>query len=288
MKKIRFYLLCLITPALLSAVVSDAQGNKTQTVLKAPAAPVTIDADLKEWGDSLQFHNADNNIRYAFTNDKDNLYFAIRLDDRSQAIRVLKAGFTLNIDPKGKKKGAYAITFPLSTQLNNPPPLNEQLNFNEVTQTDRDELARETITTLRGIKVEGFKEIDGDMITTSNTYGIKAVLNYDDKGNLVCEIAIAFKLLHADSNPKKEWLYAITINGINRSMPNKEGQNAESNGGRGGMGGGRGSMGSGGMGGGRVGRGGGNRASTQIGGADKGVLGKSIEIDGKFLLANAQ
>ncbi|MGZ3964320.1 MAG: hypothetical protein ACXVJE_10900 [Mucilaginibacter sp.] len=244
--------------------------------------PVTVDANLKEWGDSLQFYNADNNIRYAFTNDKYNLYFAIRLEDRSQAIRVLKAGFTLNIDPKGKKKGTYAITFPLSTQLNNPPSLNEQLNFNEVTQADRDELARETITTLRGIKVEGFKDIDGDMITTSNTYGIKAVLNYDDSGNLVCEIAIELKLLHADNNPKNEWLYALTINGINRSIPNKEGQNAESNSGRGGMGG------RGGIGGGRGGRGSGNRLSAPSGGADKGVLGKSTEIEGKFLLANAQ
>jgi esterase/lipase superfamily enzyme len=39
------------------------------------------------------------------------------------------------------------------------------------------------------------------MITTSNTYGIKAAIDYDAKGSLVCEAAIPFKFLPGDNNP---------------------------------------------------------------------------------------
>lgn len=73
-----------------------------------------------------------------------------------------------------------------------------------ITQQDRDELMRERITTLRGIKVVGFKDIEGDMITTSNTYGIRTAINYDDKDYLVCEAAIPLKFFHADDPAKNE------------------------------------------------------------------------------------
>ena len=56
-----------------------------------------------------------------------------------------------------------------------------------VKQEDRDELMRERITTLRGIKVVGFKDVEDEMISTSNTYGFLTAVNYDEAGNLICE-----------------------------------------------------------------------------------------------------
>ncbi len=284
------YLVCIIALQLFSITVSNAQVAKSDpSVLKTPPANITIDANLKDWGDSLQYFNAENNIRYGFSNDKDNLYFAVRIDDRSEAIRILKAGITLSFDPKGKKKSAYSITFPLNTQVSTPLLTVKQDNFNEVTEADRDELEKEIMTTLRGIKVEGFKDIEGDMITIANTYGIKTAINYDDKGNLVCEASIALKLLHLDDRSKTEWIYDVKINGISRQAPKMDGDNGNAGGGgRGGMSGGGGGRGGMGGGGGRGGRGGGNRQAATNAGTDGGILAKSIDFSGKFYLSNAQ
>jgi hypothetical protein len=285
MKKFRYIFFAASFLQICFSIQTKAQKTDP-AASKAPALKIVVDGDLKDWGDSLQYYNSDNNVHYAFSSDKDNLYFAVKIDDRPNAVRVLKGGITLSVDPKGKKKTAYNITFPLNMTVGSLAAAKQSDNFGEVTQEDRDELQRELLTTLRGIKVEGFKDIEGDMITTSNTYGIKTLITYDAKGNLVCEASIALKLLNANNSPKNEWLYDIKINGVSRpTMANKPSGDSPAggggHGGRGGMGGG-----GGGMGGGRGGRGGGGqRAATTEPNGDA-ALSRSAEFTGKFYLLN--
>ena len=284
MKNICAYLVCIICIQLFSLNISKAQSvTGDLSVLKAPATAINIDGNLKEWGDSLQYFNAELNTRYAITNDKENLYFAIRIDDPTEAARVLKAGISFGVDPKGKKKAVYTITFPVNTQQAAKP---YQPNMGELTQADRDELHRQIITSLRGIKVEGFKDIEGDMITTSNTYGIKTAIDYDAKGSLVCEAAIPFKFLPGDNNPKTEWNFNIKVNGVTNSTGNRDDGDIKTNlGGKSMGGGGRG----GGMGGSRGGRGGSTGGLQPTSGTNgAGALSKSIDFSGKFRLAGVQ
>lgn len=154
----------------------------------------------------------------------------------------------------------------------------------EITKADRDELMRERLTTLRGIKVAGFKDIEGDMITTSNTYGIQTAINYDENGNLVCEAAIPLKFFNGADPAKNEWAFNFKINGFTRPAANTGGGEQEGGEGRGGRGGGmggggRGGMGGGGMGGGRGGRGG---SHSQAGDPGQSEMFKSSDFWTKF------
>jgi YD repeat-containing protein len=195
-----------------------AYAQKTATLLPPPKN-IIIDGDIKEWGDSLRYYNTEKQINYAIANDKDNLYVAVRIEDRREQNKILKAGLTFSIDPKGKKKETYSITFPLNV-AGGTPALNIKNEDNgQITQQERDELAQERITTLRGIKVEGFKDVEGDMITTSNTYGFKTAVNYDDAGYLVCEASIPLSFFHINDVTKEEWAFNIKINGIKRPAP---------------------------------------------------------------------
>jgi len=288
MKNISPYLSFIIAAQLFIAVASSAQSvTGDLSVLKPPPGSIAIDGDLKDWGDSLQYYNAESNTRYVLSNDKENLYFAIRIDNPSEIARVLRAGITLGVDPKGKKKSVYNITFPVNTQIVNTTKPTDQ-GMGEITQADRDELHREIITSLRGIKVEGFKDIEGDMITTSNSYGIKTAIDYDAKGYLVCEAAIPLKFFNLDDHSKSAWVFDIKINGVVNQAAQKSSDNDISNnlgGGRGGSmggGGGRGGMGGGGRGG-KGGAGGTSTANT-----NGGALSKSVDFSGKFYLAPAQ
>ena len=289
MKNVYPSIAVVIALQLFALTPSIAQSNGDLSVLKAPLPGLAIDGNVKDWGDSLQYFNAESNVRYGLSNDKENLYFAIKIDEPVEAARVLRAGITLSFDPKGKNSSAYSITFPLNTQQVGAIKTASTENPGEITQADRDELHREMITSLRGIKVEGFKDIEGDMITTSNAYGIKAALDYDAKGNLICEAAIPLKFFHLDEHSKTEWIFDVKINSVNRTGENAAlaSANTAGMGGRGGMGGGRGGMGGSGMGG-RGGRGGnraGNAGNASEGG---GVLAKPIDFSGKFYLSNGQ
>ena len=147
------------------------------------------------------------------------------------------------------------------------------------------------------MKVTGFKDIDYDIITTTNSYGFKAALDYDTEGNIVYEAAIPLKFFDAADIAKGEWAFNFKVNGITRpSGANGDGDRPEGGmsggrGGRGGMGGGgRGGMGGGGMagGGGRGGRGGGmGRGGRAAGGEaiDRSSLSKSEDFWAKFYLS---
>lgn len=269
---------CLLQLAL--ATVCCAQSMPVQNKLHPPPPNIIIDGDLKDWGDSLRYYNQDKQLNYSLANDQDNLYFAIRVNDRSEQIRILRAGLTLSIDTRGKKKESFTMTFPVGDQsaLGAAESAQDLQGGNsDVKQEDRDELMRAKLTKLREIKVTGFKDIESETMTTSNTYGFKVALDYDKDGNLVYEAAIPLKFFHADDLSKNEWAFNFKINGITRPGQNKE--NGEHEGmTRGGGGGGRG-----GRGGGRGGRmGGGNANQTPV---DRSELSKSVDFWEKYYLA---
>jgi hypothetical protein len=264
----------------LSAIgIANAQsGKQTTGTLQSPPTKIAVDGDIKEWGDSLRYYNAEKQLNYALANDKDNLYMAIKIVDRAEQTKVLKEGLTLSIDPKGKKKETFSITFPLNVQGGSPVVDAKNIDMGQITQEERDQLQQERITTLRGIKVAGFKDIEGDMITTSNTYGIQTAINYDDAGDLICEAAIPLKFFHADGSAKSEWAFNFKINGIKRPAPSDADAGQQSQGGHGGRGGGGGGGGRGGHG----GKGGANKSGL---GEDQTEMAKSEDFWEKFYLA---
>jgi hypothetical protein len=284
MKKIFPCLITVIALPFVAAVCNAQSFPPVQLALKQPPANVAVDANLKEWGDSLSYYSPEERLNYTIANSKDTLYLAVKIVEKTEIARVLNAGLTFSINTKGKDKATYSLTFPINTQGSNSLN-NIRMGDTEdsVTNEQREQLLSERITSLRGIKQTGFnKDIEDDMITTSNTYGIQASFDYDAMGNLVYEEAIPLKFFHADGD-KGLWAFNIKINGIQR--PANTG--GDSNGG--GSGGGGGRHGGGGGAGGRHGGGGHNGGSNSTGSAeqdaDRAELSKSIDFWGKFSLA---
>jgi len=281
-------ILCIVIIILSTAFSrSVAQNKPAVNTLHPPPTGITVDGDLKDWGDSLRYYNSDKKICYSLANSKDTLYMAVRINDRSEQTRILHAGLTLGIDPKGRKKEAFTVTFPLSiTNEATWQALQAQQDTGKLTEDARDVEMKAKLTKLSQIRVTGFKDVESDMITTANTYGFKNAIDFDKDGNLVYEMAIPLSLFHADDPARAEWAFNFKINGITKpgsgyADPRNEGLNAGSP--RGGRGGGMG--GEGGHGG-RGGRGGGQRNNTRDQGSDHSELSKSIDFWEKFYLAN--
>ena len=280
-----------LTLAVFATLIFDVAGAqpKANNMLQLPPPDVKIDGDIKEWGDSLRYYNAEKKLNYTLANDKDNLYMAIRINDHSEQMRVMNAGLTLSINTKGKKKEMYSLTFPVADA--SAAPLLAKPGMDQITAEDRDELMRARLTKLRNIKVTGFPDIEGENITTSNTYGIKTALNYDDNGYLVYEAAIPLKFFHADAPDKTEWAFNIKINGIAKPEGRGAGtrDDEQAGGGRGGMGGGgRGGMGGGrgGMGGGRGGMRGGGMGQGGNQNGDRSEMTKSVDFWEKYYVGS--
>jgi len=299
LKKPYFYAAIALSSMALNV---KAQAPKPDEHLFKPTGTVTIDGNLKDWGDSLRYYNEEKRLYYTVANDGQYLYLAMRFNDHSEQERILWAGLTWGINPKGKKKETYSLTFP-ATDPASTPALGAHLHEGDEqasqkpTEVNHEEIRKAHLTKLRNMKVTGFKDIDYDIITTTNSYGFKAALDYDAEGNMVYEAAIALKFFDAADIAKGEWAFNFKVNGITRpSGSNSDGDRPEGgrSGGRGGMGGGgRGGMGGGGMaGGGRGGRGGGgmsrggNSGGAQV--ADRSSLSKSEDFWEKFYLSGVK
>jgi uncharacterized membrane protein YgcG len=279
-------LLCISSMHLFISTTAFSQDKGAANKLQPPPPNIVIDGDLKDWGDSLRYYNQDKQLNYTLANDQDNLYMAIRVNDRSEQLRILRAGLTLSIDTRGKKKETFTMTFPVGDQ--SAPVVAEdamdlQGGRHDVKQEDREELAKAKLTKLRAIKITGFKDIESETMTTSNTYGFKVAIDYDKDGNLVYEAAMPLKFFRADDLSKNEWAFNFKINGITR--PGQDKYNADHEGmtrggGTGGFaGGGRGGRMGGGRGG-RMGGGGGNNPPV-----DRSELSKSVDFWEKYYLA---
>lgn len=268
-----------ITFISLFATAAQAQDMPLRNSQTAPAH-IIIDGQISEWGDSLRYYSPAERLNYSVANTKDTLYVAIKVYDRSEVARIMHEGITLAFDPKGKKKETFSITFPLNVGKPAEPFFEHDNKGDEdtVSKEDREELMRERITTLRGIKVTGFKDVEDENITTSNTYGFQTAIDFDASGNLICEAAIPMHFFHADDPLKNQWAFDIKINGI--QMPARQGgdEGGEQHGGgmRGmGGGGGMGGMGGGGRHGG--GMGGGRRGGGNNPGVDRGEMVKTVD-----------
>lgn len=278
---------CIIGMQLLFIFNSSAQSKTSANTLQPAPANLKIDGSLKEWGDSLRYYNADQKINYTLASDKNNLYLAIRLNDRADQIRLLNAGLTLGINTKGKKSSAYTITFP-APDPNAPAHeallLGHKADGSAITADDRDDLVSAKLSRLRYIKLTGFKDVENDMITTTNNYGFKTDIDYDADGFLVYEAAIPLKFFGDYKADKDAWVFNFKLNAL-KATENSNKQAGNEGGGMGGGGGHRGGGGGGGHRGGGGGMGGGRPAGGE-GQARNSELYKATEFGERYYLAN--
>ena len=269
------YSILFVLYIILCAKDASAQTSDKLEIVQAPVN-VKVDGRMEEWGDSLAYYNKDTKLSYAIAKNDTALYIAVTAADRQVKRKIMMAGITVTVNTEGKKHKMYSLTYPL-------PDNNGSGAFGRGKSDDTaaNFQPKPSLLQTTSLKVEGFKDVESDVITTANTYGFKAAYKFDNHHNLVYEIAIPLNMLNL--KPKnKELAVNIMVNGVTRpSNPNK-GNNSFGGGGMrgegGGMGMGGGMGGSGGMGGGRGGRGGGNRGGEGSGDSGESKQGQSAEM----------
>jgi len=267
-----------------------SQSQSNIKTIKPPTHNIMVDGNLQDWGDSLSYYNPAKRINYGLASDKENLYFAVRIQDREQQGQAMRNGITLAFNPEGKKKETYSLTFPYPDENSMfiMPKTDNAITGQQLKQENIEDRRKAELLKLRDIGVKGFKDVETEHISTDNTYGIKAVLNIDEKGALVYELAIPIKMLHTDNLNSKPWIFDIKINSFTAAKDSRDGlrPSGETSGmSGGGMRGG--GMNGGGMGGDRRGGGGGRMADMGGGGQNASFehsgQGKAIEIKDKFV-----
>lgn len=226
-----------------------------ETSLWAPPG-VKADGKLTEWNDSFQAYNKSTKLFYTISNDEKNIYLAVKSTDQMNNNKILAGAITISINTDGKKKkeSAYNITYPVIAPISfgrggngaiTGGPANGVIgvgggmargggapggggmanmrammggNPNEPLDSATIVARKKALIAYKEIKVSGFKDIPDSLISLYNEHGVKAMANYDDKGNFLYEVAIPLKLMGLASGSANELAYNVRINGL--QIPN--------------------------------------------------------------------
>lgn len=213
-------ILLLLMLSICHIAIAQKINNVQEGSIKAPAG-LKIDGKLTEWGAALQAYNKSTKLWYTLANDNQDIYLAIKSTDAANINKILAGGISFSINTAGKKKdkGAYVITFPVVTGAGGRGMGRGRRGGFGGNQDTPDSTAileqhKQALATCKVISAIGFKDITDTLISIYNEYSIKAVANFDDKGNFVYELAIPFKMLEITAGNQTEIAYNIKVNGM--------------------------------------------------------------------------
>lgn len=194
------------------AFPSQGWSQKKAEVIKNKWAskPVLIDGILTDWTDSLDLYNDVTKLYYNISNDHENIYFAVKNNSEDNLSKILARGMSITVNYENSKKVGQTVTFPVLDRT----PSKKQVEREE---PEAKEIQRRIISKIKEIKVEGFKELVDGGISLYNTYGIKAAMAFDDKNDMIQEIAIPLRLLGIDPNHTDLITFRIRVNGFEGS-----------------------------------------------------------------------
>ena len=210
--KIKIKLLFILAMSAFFAIPSKAWSQKKAEMIKTRWAEKSMEVNgmLSDWKDSLDLYNEDTKLFYSISNDHENIYFALKNSSEDNLAKILARGISFTVNFENSKKVAPTVTFPILDRT----PGKKQV---ETEQPEAKEIQRRIISKIKEIKVEGFKELVDGGISLYNTYGIKAAMAFDEKNDMIQEIAIPLRLLGIESGSTELITYRIRINGFQGS-----------------------------------------------------------------------
>ena len=154
------------------------------------SSPLSIDGNPADWGDSLAF-DKDSKVHYRISNDEEYLYFLLSTGEPDIIRKIRMTGFTLWIDPDGKKKQRYGINYPMRRM--------DGVKRGSENRTPDGGLSPE-IRKVLGVKdimkLTGFEE-KGEIVITGleNSEGIKVKTSFSNLPWFFYEVGIPLQLI---------------------------------------------------------------------------------------------
>jgi len=193
--------------------------------VSAQITPLTVDGKDGDWPVEGLQHEKGGVFDYAVLRDGGNVYVLLRTGSPQVQAKMLKAGMTVFVDAKGKKKANTGLLFPLPKK-EDEPGADMGMDMNAMRMMG---LAKSTEYTLKK-----FKEGNGTYaLGTKNPAGVEVAMALDDKGRLVYEALIPFasffgKAVPDESDKGHSFDVGIFINALPEphALAGSDGQNA--------------------------------------------------------------
>ncbi len=186
---------------------------------------ITIDGYTNDWNNQTNYIDPSSNIECTISNDKNNVYFLLKLKDTVNQMKLFRGGLEINIDTLGKSNYPITIIFPYSIDREN----NDQYSYSLTGITsnmDYKANKQRLLEISKSIRLIGFKNGLSDVVINSqNRLNIKTSLKFDENDYLIYELSVPIGLF-VDKNVFKQKA-PISFNFKLLGLPNITNENSD-------------------------------------------------------------
>ena len=201
----------VISTILMLVVVNTTFGQRNKSNVQQAldwATDIVVDGQLDDWGDSLVYEHATQQFHYHIKNDAENVYVAMRVEDKDRQMQIFAQGLAFMVNAKGKKREGPTVYFPVA----------DRLAFRSIMSADNDDrpddMRKGALAAIRAIHVMRFDDVLDGQISLENTYGIDAQATLDTADALCVEMVVPLARLGLSIDDTEAFAFNIKINGI--------------------------------------------------------------------------
>lgn len=189
------------------SVIGQVYSQKKQKIEVPMLNGVSVDADLSDWP-ALNKVGEDDAWLYQMGYDKDNIYFALQINDPALQNFAVRYGISVSFLGKSKKEKDQELLYPYLDR----ETLRALQSADIATVED---VKTELINRVRGYQVKGFRDILDGLLSFQNSYGLKVLAKVDSNA-LRYEAVIPRKQVLSKDNV---YLVKLEINDMFSSLP---------------------------------------------------------------------
>ncbi|UKJ07001.1 hypothetical protein [Solitalea lacus] len=183
--------------------------------------PVVADGKLDDWSYAIEDENVDKSgrVKYAIANDKENIYIAMRIFDKTTQAKMFLGGMKMFLDSSLQKQQTVAIEFPLTNKFK--PGEKPKWDFKPGERLGLKDLHVRAKENNQEMKVIGFYAFaNGKQALTDNKSGISIGFDWDEDNALIYEVIIPFKAFYGSvfKAKKPEIGIGLKIEGIDKNI----------------------------------------------------------------------
>ncbi|MBN2863283.1 MAG: hypothetical protein JXN62_08995 [Bacteroidales bacterium] len=147
------------------------------------------------------------NFYYLLSNDNENFYLDIRVEDSEAETKILRQGLVIWINADGKQQKIVGVRYPIGSQ--NMAKMNLQIPGTQTQTSSRNPnspIAQATI-----VELIGFPQNEQRYIPANNTDNFRGSVHYDDNGALHYRLVMPAGNLKQDNGDKGEDKRNLTL-----------------------------------------------------------------------------
>jgi hypothetical protein len=195
----------LLAGACSSSRNSEGAAASPQAATQWQSRPLVIDGRDDDWSKPLPYSLPSENIRYAITNDAQNLYILLSTQSPQEQTKIIRGGMSVWVNTSGEKSNGDAVGIGYPLDEHSDPDRNlmaeaqpqRYQNDKPMTLADKKEYA------LYGFSKDS--AIQNYTYIESNPQGIEVRMDFNNAGELIYEASIPLTTLYPKHNPSTSY-----------------------------------------------------------------------------------